>query len=82
MTYRVIFQLTTLHLSIRVTGEIKPLIYIMGLGLYLKTQLQQMWSKLSDGLDGVDDHTQIASRAGEGTRRTPRISIKYRIYSN
>ena len=56
----------------------KPLIYIMV--LYLKAQLQQMWSKLSDGLDGVDDHTQIASRAEEGTRRTTRINIKYRIY--
>ena len=76
MTYRVIFQLITLHLSIRVTGEIKPLIYIMR--LYLKAQLQEMRSKLSDGLDGVDDHTQIASRAGEGARRTTRIDIKYR----
>ena len=37
------------------------------MGLYLKAQLKEMWSKLSDGLDGVDDHTQIASRAGEGT---------------
>ena len=46
----------------------KPLIYIMG--LYFKSQLQQMWSKLSDELDGVDDHTQIAGLAGEGTRRT------------
>ena len=33
-------------------------------------QLQQMGSKLSDDLDVLDDHTQIASRAGEGTRRT------------
>ena len=57
----------------------KPLIYIMG--LYFKAQLQQMWSKI-DELDGVDDHTQIATRAGEGTRRTTRINMKYRIYSN
>ena len=35
--------------------------------LYFKAQLQQMWSKLSDELDVLDDHTQIASRAGEGT---------------
>ena len=41
-----------------------------------------MWSKLSDGLDGVDDHTQIASRAGEETRKTTRINIKNRIYCN
>ena len=40
----------------------QPLIYIMG--LYYKAQ--QMWSKLSNELDGVDGHTQIASRAGEG----------------
>ena len=52
------------------------------MGLYLKAQLQQMWSKLSDGLDGVDAHTQIAISAGEGTRRTTRINIKYRIYCN
>ena len=38
-----------------------------------------MWSKLSDELDVLDDHTQIASRAGEGTRRTIRINMKYRI---
>ena len=56
------FQLTTLHLSIRVTGKITPLIYIMG--LYLKAQL--MWIKFFDGLECVDDHTQIAS-GGEGT---------------
>ena len=68
------------HLSIWVTGKMKPLIYIMG--LYFKAQLKQMWSKLSDELDGVDDHTQIASRAGEWTRRTARINMKYRIYSN
>ena len=54
----------------------KPLIYIMG--LYFKAQLQQTWSKLSDELD---DYTQIASRAGEETRRTTRINMKYRIYS-
>ena len=35
-----------------------------------------MWSKLFDELDGVDDHTQIASRAGEGTRKTTRINMK------
>ena len=35
------------------------------MGLYFKAQLQQMWSKLSDELDVLDDHTQIASRAGE-----------------
>ena len=29
------------------------------MGLYFKAQLQQMWSKFSDGLDGVDDHTQL-----------------------
>ena len=52
------------------------------MGLYLKAQLQNMCSKLSDGLDGVDNHTQIASRAGEVTRRTTRINIKYRIYCN
>ena len=40
-----------------------------------------MWSKLSDELDVLDDHTQIANRAGEETRRTTRINIKYRIYS-
>ena len=40
-----------------------------------------MWSKLSDELDVLDDHTRIASRAGEGTRRTIRINMKYRIYS-
>ena len=40
-----------------------------------------MWSKLSDELDILDDHTQIASRAGEGARRTTRINMKYRIYS-
>ena len=57
----------------------KPLIYIMG--LYFKAQLQQMWSKLSDELDVLDVHTQIVSRAGEGTRRTTRINMKYRIYS-
>ena len=45
-------------------------------------QLQQMWSKLSDELDVLDDHTLIASRAGEGTRRTTQINMKYRIYSN
>ena len=74
-----IFELTTLHLSIRVPGKMKPLIYIMG--LYFKAQLQQMWSKLSDELDVLDDHTQIASSAGEGTQRTTRINMKYRIYS-
>ena len=79
LTYRIIFELTTLHLSIRVTGKMKPLIYIMW--LYFKALLQQMWSKLSDELDVLDDHTQIASRAGEGTRRTTRINMKYRIYS-
>ena len=47
------------------------------MGLFLKTQLQQMWSKLSDELDDVDDHTQIASRAGEGAWRTTRINMKY-----
>ena len=41
-----------------------------------------MWSKLSEKLDVIDDHTQIASRAGEGTRRTTQINIKYRIYSS
>ena len=46
----------------------QPLIYIMG--LYFKAQLQQMWSKLSNERDGVDDHTQIASRAGKGTQKT------------
>ena len=40
-----------------------------------------MWSKLSDELDVLDDHTQIASRAGEGTRRTIRFNLKYRIYA-
>ena len=40
-----------------------------------------MWSKLSDELDVLDDHTQIASRAGEETRRTIRNYMKYRIYS-
>ena len=30
------------------------------MGLYFKAQLQQMCNKLSDKLDGVDDHTQIA----------------------
>ena len=39
----------------------KPLIYIMELSF--KSQLQQMWSKLSDKLDVLDDHTQIANRA-------------------
>ena len=34
-----------------------------------------MWSKLPDGLDGVDDHTQIASRAAEATRKTTRINM-------
>ena len=52
------------------------------MGLYLKAQLHQMRSKLSDRLDGVDDHTQIASRSGGGTRRTTQINIKYRIYCN
>ena len=48
-----------LHLSIRVRGKIKPLIYIMRLYLnMLKAQLQQIWSKLSDGLDGVDDREE------------------------
>ena len=79
MTYRIIFELTTLHLSIRVTGKKKPLIYIIG--FYFKAQLQQMWSKLFDELNVLDDHTQIASRAGEGTRKTIRINMKYRIYS-
>ena len=51
------------------------------MGLWFKAQLQQMWSKLSDELDVLDDHTQIASRAGEETRRTTRINMKYRIYS-
>ena len=50
------------------------------MGLYLKAQLQQMWSKLSDELDVLDKHSQIASRAGEGTRTT-QINLKYRIYS-
>ena len=40
-----------------------------------------MWSKLSDEQDVLDDHTQIASGAGEGTRRTIQINMKYRIYS-
>ena len=68
-----ILELTTLHLSIRGTGKKKPLIYIIG--FYFKAQ------QLSDELDVLDDYTQIASRAGEGTRRTIRINMKYRIYS-
>ena len=45
-------------------------------------QLQKMWSKLSEELDVIDDHTQTVSRAGEGTRRTTQIKMKYRIYHN
>ena len=52
------------------------------MGFYFNAQLQQMWSKLSVELDGVYDHTQIASPAEEGTRRTTRINKKYRIYYN
>ena len=69
-----------LHLCIRVTGKMKPLIYIMGLSN--GAQLQQTWSTLCDELDVLDDHTQITSRAGVRTRRTTRINMKYRIYSN
>ena len=53
------------------------------MGLSFKAQLQQTWSKLCDELDVLDDHTQIASRAGvgeragEGTRRTTRINYEY-----
>ena len=52
------------------------------MGLSFKALLQQMWSKLTDELDVLDDHTKIVSRAGEGTRRTTRINMKYRIHSN
>ena len=41
-----------------------------------------MWGKLCDELDILDDHTQMTNRAGEGTRRTTRINMEYRIYSN
>ena len=58
----------------------KPLIYIIE--LFFKAQLQQTWSKLCDELDVLDEHTQIASRAEVGTRKTTRINIEYRIYSN
>ena len=34
-----------------------------------------MEQTLSDGLDGVDDYSQIASRAGEGTQSTTQINI-------
>ena len=33
-----------------------PLIYKMG--LFFKSELQQMWTNLSDELDGVDDHVR------------------------
>ena len=52
------------------------------MGVSFKAQPQQMWSKRCDELDVLDDHTQMANRAGEGTRRTTRINMKYRIYSN
>ena len=52
------------------------------MGISFKAQLQQMWSKLCDELDVLDDHTQMANRAGEGTRRTTRINMKYHSYSN
>ena len=67
----------SLHLRIRITGRIKRRIYVMVLSF--KGLLQQMWSKLCDEIDVLDDHTQIASRAGERTRRKAQSDMKYRI---
>ena len=68
-----------LHLRIPVTLENETSDLHKGIIL---TELQQMWSQVSEELDVLDDHTQIASRAGEGTRRTTQINMKFRIYSN
>ena len=68
LPYQPVNNILPLHLRIRVTGKMKPLIYKMGVSF--KAQPQQMWSKLSDEIDVIDDHTANCEPSWRGDAKT------------